>query len=51
MLGDNIMGKMSKSDFVKRFINDSYNYKLKQKQIKKEIDAYDFFIINKNRFK
>ncbi|MGL4760424.1 MAG: hypothetical protein ACRCWG_03115 [Sarcina sp.] len=45
------MMKMSKSEFVKKFINDTYNDKFKQKQIKKEIDAYDFVIINKNRFR
>lgn len=45
------MESMSKSEFVKKLVNDRYNKKIKEKNISNEIRAYEYKKINKSLFK
>ena len=45
------MSKMTKSEFMKKFINDYYEEKQMKRKQEQQIAAYQFNIINKNRFK
>lgn len=45
------MESMSKSEFIKKFINDSYEKKRKKVAIRNEIKAYQYRVVGKNMFK
>lgn len=45
------MESMSKSEFVKKLLNDRYNKKIKEKNILNEIKAYEYKKMGKSLFK